>query len=104
MIRADSSEQLLRLLTKPSAADIDFARRLRGDTVILGAGGKMGPTLAQRLQLAIESAGGKQRVTAVSRFESSDARAELEQSGVETISADLLDPENVQTLPQAENV
>jgi nucleoside-diphosphate-sugar epimerase len=99
-----SDEQLTRQLTTPSDADIDFARRLGGDTVVLGAGGKMGPTLAHRLRLAIESAGGKQRVIAVSRFESSAARRELDEAGVETIAADLLDPENVQALPQVENV
>lgn len=104
MFKIQSDAHLTQALITPSEPDIDFARRLRGDTVILGAGGKMGPTLAQRLRLAIESAGGKQRVVAVSRFESSDARNELEQSGVETISADLLDPEKVQTLPQVENV
>lgn len=104
MLKIESDEQLTRLLTVPSAADIDFARRLRGDTVILGAGGKMGPTLAQRLRLAIEQAGGSQRVLTVSRFESAEARRELDDAGIETIAADLLDPENVKKLPQVENV
>lgn len=99
-----TDEQLEQLLTAPNAADIDFVGRQRGDFVILGAGGKMGPTLARRLRLAIQSAGGSQRVIAVSRFESGPARDELESAGVEIIAADLLDPEAVRTLPKAENV
>lgn len=104
MTKITTDEQLTHLLITPSEADIDFARRLRGDTVILGAGGKMGPTLAQRLRLALVKAGENSRVLAISRFESSPARAELESSGVETLSADLLDPAVVRTLPQVENV
>jgi nucleoside-diphosphate-sugar epimerase len=104
MTKITTDEQLTDLLITPSQADIDFARSLRGDTVILGAGGKMGPTLAQRLRLALVQAGKKSRVLAISRFESSPARAELEASGVETLSADLLDPAVVRTLPQVENV
>ncbi len=104
MPRIESDGQLTALLTRPSQADIDFARTLRGDTVVLGAGGKMGPTLACRLRLAIERAGGTQRVFAISRFESSAARRELDDAGVETIAADLLDPEAVRSLPLVENV
>lgn len=104
MKNIQSDEELTRQLTTPSPTDIDFARRLRGDVMILGAGGKMGPTLAHRLRLAIEAAGATQRVFAVSRFESSPARAELDRAGVETIASDLLDQDNVQALPQVENV
>lgn len=104
MPRIESEEELTDLLTRPSQADIDFARRLRGDTVVLGAGGKMGPTLAHRLRLAMEHAGGNQRVLAISRFESPAARRELDDAGVTTIAADLLDPDSVRSLPQVENV
>ena len=104
MTKITTDEQLTDLLITPSEADIDFARRLQGDTIILGAGGKMGPSLAQRLRMALAKAGKHLRVLAISRFESSPARAELEASGVETIAADLLDPSVVRTLPQAENV
>lgn len=97
-------DQLTEQLITPSEADIDFARRLRGDTMVLGAGGKMGPSLAQRLKRAIAQAGGSQRVLAVSRFGASSARAELEAHGVETIAADLLDSTVVQTLPKVDNV
>jgi nucleoside-diphosphate-sugar epimerase len=104
MMRIDSEQQLTSQLTQPSEADVAFARRLHGDTVILGAGGKIGPTLAQRLLRALRSADRKSRVIAVSRFQSKDAERELVDAGVETISCDLLDPESLKTLPLVENV
>lgn len=104
MMRIDSENQLNHLLTLPSEADIAFARRLRGDTMILGAGGKMGPTLAQRLRLALRAADNNLRAIAVSRFQSSQAQRELQDAGVETIACDLLDPDSVKSLPQVENV
>ena len=72
--------------------------------MVLGAGGKMGPTLARRLQLALQSANRNLQVTAVSRFQSSDAVRELADAGVKTISCDLLDPHSVRALPPVENV
>jgi nucleoside-diphosphate-sugar epimerase len=104
MIRIESDEQLDRALTQPSEADVAFASRLAGDCMILGAGGKMGPTLARRLQLALLAADRQSRVIAVSRFQSSAAERELTDAGLETISCDLLDPEQVRELPLVENV
>ena len=73
-----------------------------GDIVILGAGGKMGPSLAR---MTARAAGSGRRVIAVSRW-SSDAAAEkkLNAAGVETIRADLLDRDAVAKLPDAPNV
>ena len=100
----DSEQELNSLLTQPSEADISFARHLSGDTMVLGAGGKMGPTLAQRLLRALRSADRKSRVIAVSRFQSSDAERELVEACVETISCDLLDADSLKRLPLVENV
>ncbi len=104
MIRIDSDQQLIQVLTQPSESDLAFASRLQGDTMVLGAGGKMGPTLAQRLLKALRAAGRSSRVIAVSRFGSPEAQRELRDAGVETLSCDLLDPEAVQGLPLVENV
>lgn len=104
MMEIDSEQQLNRLLTEPSEADLAFASRLQGDVIILGAGGKMGPTLAQRLKRALEGADRKARVIAVSRFSSPESRRELTECGVETISCDLLEPEGLSSLPLIENV
>jgi len=104
MIRLNSEQQLTHLLAQPNEADIAFAGRLGGDTIVLGAGGKMGPTLAHRLLRALRSADRKSRVIAVSRFQSPGAKRELEEGGIETIACDLLDPESLKALPLVENV
>ncbi len=104
MIHLESEHQLDTLLTRPSDADITFARKLEGDTIVLGAGGKMGPTLAKRLARSLEAAGGKSTVIAVSRFQSPAARDELESAGIKTISCDLVEPEQIDALPEVDNV
>jgi nucleoside-diphosphate-sugar epimerase len=104
MLRVESEQQLHHALTQPSEADIAFAGRLRGDTMVLGAGGKMGPTLAQRLLKALRGAGRNSSVIAVSRFGSQEAQRELSDSGVETLSCDLLDPDALKGVPRVENV
>lgn len=104
MIRIDSEQHLDNLLTQPSEADIACAGRLHGDCMVLGAGGKMGPTLARRLQLALRAAKRDAEVIAVSRFSSEAAVRELHDAGVKTISCDLLDPDAIQALPRVENV
>jgi nucleoside-diphosphate-sugar epimerase len=104
MTKITTDEQLTEWLITPNEADLAFARNLRGDTIVLGAGGKMGPTLAQRLKRALTAVGGNSRVLAASRFESSSARTELEAHGVEVIAADLLNSAAVQSLPRVDNV
>jgi nucleoside-diphosphate-sugar epimerase len=100
----ETEEQLDVVLSAPGAADIDMMRRLSGNIVIIGAGGKMGPSLARRIKNASESAGIERRVIAVSRFASAQTRYELEQNRVETIACDLLNRNEVDSLPICENV
>ena len=78
--------------------------RVEGDILILGAAGKMGPTLARMARRAADAARLKRRVIAVSRFGSGGARERLEQWGVQTIAADLLDEAQLAALPDAPNV
>jgi nucleoside-diphosphate-sugar epimerase len=95
---------LEELLARPSPADVDFARTLSGDVLVLGAGGKMGPSLARRVRSACVAAGGRQRVLAASRFSDPALPAALGQDGIEALACDLLDPEQVARLPRAGNV
>lgn len=104
MLLIETEEQLEDALAAPNAADAEVMRRLSGDVIILGAGGKMGPSLARRVKRATEAAGVKRRVIAVSRFSSPQSRDELESAGVETISCDLLDRAQIAALPDCENV
>ena len=63
-------EELEELLARPSAADVELLGGVPGDVLVLGAGGKMGPSLARRLKRAADAAATPRRVTAVSRFSS----------------------------------
>jgi len=100
----EDEPQLEELLARPSAADVDFARSLGGDVIVLGAGGKMGPSLARRVRRALDAAGAKPRVIAVARFSEPGLAQALERDGIETIACDLLDPDQVAALPRVPNV
>ncbi len=97
-------EELEELLSRPSQAAIRALGQVDGDILILGAAGKMGPTLARMARRASDAAGVRRRVWGVSRFSSGEARRELESHGVETIQGDLLESEIVDSLPDAPNV
>src|SRR5438309_1468170 len=93
--RIDSVNELEQRLSEPTEADRAFMRGLQGDIVILGAGGKMGPSLAKLAKRAAEEAGVRKRIMAVSRFSSDAVRQELEAAGVVVIACDLLNPAEV---------
>jgi nucleoside-diphosphate-sugar epimerase len=87
-------------MTRPSpelAADL---ARAPGDLIILGVGGKMGPTLAR---MAKRAAPGR-RVIGVARFSEQGLRAKLEAQGIECIACDLLDRAALERLPRAPNL
>lgn len=91
-------------LSRPSEADIDFMRRIEGDLLILGAGGKMGPSLARRARRAADATASPRRIVAVSRFTSPDAAAQLRNWGIEVIPCDLFDRHQIERLPDSPNV
>jgi dTDP-4-dehydrorhamnose reductase len=97
-------EELEDLLSTPTETVIQSLRRLEGDIVILGVGGKMGPTLARMARRASEATGNKRRVIGVSRFSSSKLEQQLQSWGVETLRCDLLDREALARLPDVPNV
>ena len=100
----DSIESLEELLSRPTPALVSMMGRLEGDLIFLGAGGKMGPTMARMARRASEEAGVQRRIIAASRFSNKSAEVELQAWGVETLRCDLLDPGQVATLPQVPNV
>lgn len=96
---------LEELLSRPTPGLVETLRGIEGNFVLLGAAGKMGPTLARQLRRGLEAAGrGGQRVTAVARFSDPAARAAVEAAGVAAVRADLMDREQVAALPDAANV
>jgi nucleoside-diphosphate-sugar epimerase len=100
----ETEEALDELLTRPRAELVQCIQSVRSPLMILGAGGKMGPTLAVLARRAAEAAGHKLNVVAVSRFSDATARRWLEARGVQTLGCDLYDPEATKRLPQAEDV
>jgi nucleoside-diphosphate-sugar epimerase len=103
-LQIEDEESLDELLSRPPLALVESFARLAGDVLVLGVGGKMGPSLARMARRASELAGVRRRVIGVSRFSDAKAREKLERWGVETISADLLDEGALASLPEAENV
>jgi nucleoside-diphosphate-sugar epimerase len=98
-------DELEELLSEPTDAVVRAMGELEGDLVILGVGGKMGPTLARMAQRASDLAGVKRRVIGVSRFSSESAlEAKLQSWGIETRRCDLLDAGSYAQLPVATNV
>ncbi|QRR00547.1 NAD-dependent epimerase/dehydratase family protein [Dyadobacter sandarakinus] len=88
----------------PSAALIDAVRQIDGDILILGAGGKIGPSIARLARRALDQSGSNKRVIGVSRFSEEGLAAALNAEGIETIVADILDDAQLQALPEVGNV
>ncbi|MFC5467511.1 NAD-dependent epimerase/dehydratase family protein [Cohnella suwonensis] len=97
-------EQLEAKLAQPNEALIQDLAKVNGDIVLLGVGGKMGPSLARLAMNAIREGGLNKKVIGVSRFSNAEARQELEDAGVQTISCELLEDDALRALPNAENV
>ena len=97
-------EALERRLTRPTQALVEAITAVEGPLVVLGAGGKMGPTLAVLAQRAAQEAGHPLQVIAVSRFSSAAARTWLEAQGVATRRANLLERSELDSLPDASHV
>lgn len=95
---------LEELLSRPTAAVVETMASLDGDLMLLGAGGKMGPSLARLARRAFDQAGGRRRVIAVSRFSEAGLEGALEADGIETISCDLFDPGRLARLPEVPNL
>jgi nucleoside-diphosphate-sugar epimerase len=95
-----SVEALEDFMTTPSQALIDDLAAIDGDILILGVGGKMGPTLAGLAKRAAP----EKRVIGVARFSETDLQHKLETWGVEALRCDLLDRAAVAKLPRIRNI
>ncbi|MFB9378181.1 NAD-dependent epimerase/dehydratase family protein [Kineococcus gynurae] len=91
-------------LTEPTPEVVADVARLEGDLVVLGVGGKVGPSVAGMAARAIREAGVDKTVYGVARFSDPAARATLEQYGVRPVPADLTDDGHLAALPDAANV
>jgi nucleoside-diphosphate-sugar epimerase len=93
-------EHLEEVMSGPALELIAEFRQLSGDLIILGVGGKMGPTLARLAKRAAPA----RRVIGVARFSETGLREKLESQGIECIATDLLDRAQVEALPKPSNV
>lgn len=94
-------DDLEERLSRPSDSVIDALQRLDGDVLVLGASGKMGPSLARMARRALDAAGSSRRVFGAARFADPGDQRRLRGWGIETIACDLLDPSAVERLPDA---
>lgn len=92
------------LLSTPNRETIEMFSGIDGDIIILGIGGKIGPTLGKMARRACDRAGVKKRIYGVSLFESDQQRGLIEDAGIETIHGDLLDMNFINSLPKVRNV
>ena len=104
MERIVGVEELEERLSRPTPGAVKALAGIAGDIIVLGAGGKMGPSLARMAKRAAVETGAKRRVYAVSRFTNPRLLSDLTACGVEPISCDLLDEGQVTSLPDAPNV
>lgn len=96
----DTVDTLEEVMSRPDAATARELQALDGDIIVLGVGGKMGPTLARMARRAAPD----KRVIGVARFSEPGLKDKLETWGVETAACDLLDRDALARLPDARNV
>ncbi|MDH7502507.1 MAG: NAD-dependent epimerase/dehydratase family protein [Verrucomicrobiota bacterium] len=99
-----TEEQLDEILTRPCDLLTKAVRQIASPLVIVGAGGKMGPTLAVLAKRAADASGRGIDVVAVSRFGNEQVRRWIENHGVKTVACDLLDSRSVAKLPDSGNL
>lgn len=99
-----SEDELEERLSRPTPEVVEALRATPGDVVVLGAGGKMGPSLTAMVKRAADALGDRRRVVAVSRWGNAADAERLERMGVTLVRADLLDGDVWQRLPDAANV
>ena len=100
----ETEEQLNEVMTRPDEPLVNFISTLKTPLLILGAGGKMGPTLAVLARRAVQTAGQGPEIIAVSRYSDGKVRKWLENKGVHTVAADLLDRSALAHLPESDNI
>jgi hypothetical protein len=99
-----SLEELEERLATPRPALLEDLAKLDGDLIILGAGGKLGPSLTRLAVRAAREAGTTTKVYAVSRFSQPGLAESLNADGAAIVNADVADDEALAGLPDAKNV
>lgn len=98
--RFADEDALEDFMTLPDDALIRDLTALDGDIIVLGVGGKMGPTLARMAKRAAP----EKTVYGVARFSEGGLEEKLRSWDIEPIKCDLLDRAAVEALPKCANV
>ena len=104
MTNIGTVQELEEQLSHPTKADVAAVAKMDGDLLVLGAGGKMGPSLCLLASRAAAEAGVNKRIIAVSRFADQTSHRQFSADNIETIACDLLEPGALAKLPDARNV
>jgi len=104
MARNLNETELFDLMTTPSERLIEDIKKIDGDILILGCGGKIGPSLAVMAKRAIDQANLHKKVIGASTFDYAGSVDQMRERGVNVIEADLLNPEQLNALPNADNI
>lgn len=96
--------ELDEFMCRASKSLVNDIKKISGDIMVLGAGGKMGPTLCKLAVNAIKEAGISKNVLAVSRFSNEQHANDLENHGIKIIRADLLNESDLAALPDVPNI
>ncbi len=101
----ETEQALEECLSRPSPEVVRDLAQVPGDLLLLGVGGKIGPSLARMARRALVAAEQPQRrVIGVARFSEPGLREALQRDGIETIASDLMQPGALEALPEAANV
>jgi len=98
--RFRDTEHLEDVMTTPARELVRELGKVGGDIIVLGVGGKIGPTLARLAKRAAP----EKRIAGVARFSEKGLRESLTAHGIECIEADLLDRAQIDALPKLPNV
>ncbi len=98
-------EVLEELLSKPYPETVEDLKHIDGDFLVLGAGGKIGPSLVMMLARILEKIDPSRKIYAVSRFTRRSIVDKLSRyKNVEIIELDLSSRRAVDLLPEAKNI
>ena len=99
-----SVAELEEALAVPSAGLVEDMARLDGDLLVIGAGGKLGPSLTRLAINAFRDAGASHRLIAASRFGDEQVSRSFAEMGAVVVAADVTDEAALAALPDAPNV
>ena len=99
-----NEQELDEFMSTPYPETVEMMKWLNGDVMILGAGGKMGHSLAATLVRAGREAGVEREIVGVDLFDDARVEEKIHNMGVKTIACDLLSPSEVNDLPKIKNI